>query len=63
MAQIPRPVGSLEVALQLLEQDRVVTVPGVAFGAEGWLRLSWAGDPQDVQFGLERLQRFFSFLG
>lgn len=62
MVKIPGSTGSLEVALQLLEQERVVTVPGVAFGAEGWLRLSWAGDPEDVRYGLERLQRFFSFL-
>lgn len=62
MVKIPGSTGSLEVALQLLEQERVVTVPGVAFGAEGWLRISWAGDPEDVRFGLERLQRFFSFL-
>lgn len=62
LVRIPSATGSLEVALQLLEQERVVTVPGVAFGAEGWLRLSWAGDSADVRFGLERLQRFFSFL-
>ncbi len=62
LVKIPSRTPSLEVALQLLEQERVVTVPGVAFGAEGYLRISWAGDPDDVRFGLERLQRFFSFL-
>lgn len=62
MARIPGRTGSLETALRLLEQERVVSVPGVAFGAEGWLRLSWAGDLQDVRLGLERLQRFFRAL-
>ena len=40
---------SIEAANHLLEQSRVVVVPGVAFGAagEGWLRLSYAG-PGDV---------------
>lgn len=60
LVRIPFATGSLEVALQLLEGERVVTVPGVAFGAEGWLRLSWAGEAEDVRLGLERLRRFFS---
>ncbi len=47
--------SSLAAALELLEEKRVVTVPGVAFGAEGWLRLSWAGPPEEVREGVVRL--------
>ncbi len=53
LVRVGRP--SLPAALELLEAKRVVTVPGVAFGAEGWLRLSWAGPPEEVREGVARL--------
>src|SRR6185436_15678811 len=39
---------SLAAAERLLDEHRVVTVPGVAFGdaGEGWLRLSWVASPE-----------------
>ena len=49
--------NSLETALTLLAQNRVVTIPGVAFGpsGEGWLRLSWAGDVSAIEEGIGRV--------
>lgn len=55
MVKCPR--DSLTTAKHLLEEHRVVTVPGVAFGAEGWLRLSWAGDPNTVKEGLRKVSQ------
>lgn len=56
MVRLPsRRPDSLAAARDLLEVARVVTVPGVAFGAEGWLRVSWAGDTSTIAKGLERL--------
>ncbi|MEB3221235.1 MAG: pyridoxal phosphate-dependent aminotransferase [Candidatus Sericytochromatia bacterium] len=51
---------SRAACIQLLEAQRVVTVPGVAFGAEGWLRLSWVAPREAIDLGLERIAAFFS---
>ena len=49
---------SLDVSLELLE-DGVATIPGSAFGSEGegYLRLSFAGQPSSVEDGLNRLKQ------
>ena len=53
---------SLAAAERLLGELRVVTVPGVAFGAagEGWLRLSWVASPDALTAGIERIAQFFN---
>jgi aspartate aminotransferase len=48
--------NSIELANFLLEKARVVTVPGVEFGMEGHLRLSYAGAVKDVIEGVERMK-------
>ncbi len=54
--------GSLKVAEQLLEEERVVTVPGCAFGesAEGWLRVSWAVPDEWVAEGMRSIGAFLA---
>ncbi|HJX41214.1 MAG TPA: pyridoxal phosphate-dependent aminotransferase [Anaerolineales bacterium] len=47
---------SLELADLLLNKALVVTVPGSEFGAEGHLRLSFAGTVKDVKEGVERIK-------
>ncbi|MBV9110483.1 MAG: pyridoxal phosphate-dependent aminotransferase [Gemmatimonadetes bacterium] len=53
---------SLGAAERLLDEHRVVTVPGVAFGdaGEGWLRLSWVATPDALTAGIERIAEFFA---
>lgn len=51
---------SVAVAYRVLEEARVVTVPGAAFGAEGWLRLSWVADPAVFAEGVRRLANFLA---
>lgn len=41
----------------LLEQHGVATVPGIAFGAPGSIRLSFACSEQDIAKAMERMQR------
>jgi aspartate/methionine/tyrosine aminotransferase len=56
------PAGnSLEVALEILEQTGVITVPGVAFGEEAarFLRLSFAASEADIREGLGRMATYF----
>ena len=54
--------SSLDIALALLKKEKVVTIPGIAFGAggEGYLRLSFAAEPGDIVEGIRRLGRFLS---
>jgi len=47
---------------RLLEQERVAAVPGSAFGAEGYLRLSYATSDDILRKGVERLTRFCASL-
>lgn len=49
-------MGSVELAKFLLEKALVVAVPGVSFGMEGHLRLSYAGSSKDVIEGIERMK-------
>jgi len=53
---------SLGAAERLLDEHRVVTVPGIAFGAagEGWLRLSWVSSADDLAEGVARIAAFFA---
>jgi aspartate aminotransferase len=46
----------------LLEEYGVATVPGVAFGAEGYLRLSFATSEAEIAKGVERLHQGLSSL-
>lgn len=54
--------NSMAAVERLLEEHRVVTVPGSAFGAgaEGWLRLSWVATPEMLAEGVERIGRLFA---
>ena len=45
-------------ATKLLEEEKVAVVPGSAFGAEGYMRLSYATSDEVIEKGLERLARF-----
>jgi aspartate aminotransferase len=49
-----------EIAKLLLEKVQVAVVPGEAFGAPGYLRLSYATSIERIEEGLRRLNRFFS---
>jgi aspartate aminotransferase len=46
-------------AKQLLEREHVAVVPGEAFGAPGYIRISYATSIERIEEGLRRLARFF----
>jgi aspartate aminotransferase len=48
--------NSVELADFLLEKAMVVTVPGVTFGIEGHLRLSYSGTVKDITEGIARMK-------
>jgi len=48
----------LDFCNRLLDTEKVAAVPGSAFGAEGYLRLSYATSDEIIQKGVTRLARF-----
>jgi aspartate aminotransferase len=52
----------VDFCAQLLEKEKVAAVPGSAFGAEGYLRLSYATSDETIRKGVERLARFCASL-
>jgi aspartate aminotransferase len=52
----------LDFCNRLLDQEKVAAVPGSAFGAEGYLRLSYATSDETIAKGLTRLARFCAAL-
>jgi aspartate aminotransferase len=49
-----------EITKMLLDKVQVAVVPGEAFGAPGYLRLSYATSIERIEEGLRRLERFFA---
>jgi aspartate aminotransferase len=47
-----------EFCSRLLEEEKVAAVPGIAFGADDYLRISYATGMANIEKGLERLERF-----
>ncbi len=52
--------NSMDFALHLLETSYVATVPGSAFGVEGFVRLSYAASMEEIAEGLKRIEEFVS---
>lgn len=48
---------------RLLDAEQVAVVPGGGFGAEGYVRLSYATSDSVIERGLQRLERFCKSLG
>jgi aspartate aminotransferase len=49
---------STEFCAKLLEQEKVAAVPGIAFGADDCIRISYATSMANLEKGLERIERF-----
>ena len=49
---------SADFCAKLLEQEKVAAVPGIAFGADDYLRISYATSMANIEKGLDRLERF-----
>ncbi len=51
-------LNSTDFCARLLEAEKVAAVPGVAFGADDCIRLSYATSMANIEKGLERIERF-----
>ena len=54
---------STEFCAKLLEQEKVAAVPGIAFGADDYLRISYATSMANIEKGLDRVEKFCTTLG
>ncbi|MGK0256480.1 MAG: aspartate aminotransferase [Arcobacteraceae bacterium] len=49
---------SMKFVADLLKEEGVAVIPGVAFGAEGYFRFSFATDEKTIRAGIERIKNF-----
>jgi len=49
---------STEFCARLLEAEKVAAVPGIAFGADDYIRLSYATSMANIEKGLDRMEKF-----
>ena len=54
--------GSLELADYLLEKAKVACVPGIAFGDDRFIRFSYATNKEQIEEGLNRLEKALAAL-
>ena len=54
--------GSLDMADYLLETAKIACVPGIAFGADDFIRFSYATDMKTLEEGLNRFEKALSEL-
>ncbi|MBD7909878.1 MULTISPECIES: pyridoxal phosphate-dependent aminotransferase [Clostridium] len=50
--------GSVEFSDLLLDQEKVAVVPGAGFGADSYVRLSYATSMDIIKKGLDRIEKF-----
>ena len=55
-------LGSVDFCAQLLEREKVAAVPGIAFGADDYIRISYATSMANLEKGLDRLEAFVKTL-
>ena len=51
-------LGSTSFCTKLLDEQKVAVVPGVAFGSDAHIRLSYACSMENIQKGLDRIEAF-----
>jgi aspartate aminotransferase len=51
-------LGSMDFCAQLLQQQKVAAVPGTAFGAGDYIRISYATSMETIVKGLDRMESF-----
>jgi aspartate/methionine/tyrosine aminotransferase len=47
-----------DFAQRLLEEEQTVVTDGAGFGAEGFVRISYATSMEQIQEGVKRIRRF-----
>lgn len=55
-------LGSMEFCDRLLAEKQVSVVPGIAFGNDKYIRISFVGEEEDLTQGLKRIKEFMMSL-
>lgn len=50
--------SSLDFAKQILEEEKVAVIPGIGFGLDSYIRLSYATSMEVIEKGLNRIEKF-----
>ncbi|WP_300379593.1 pyridoxal phosphate-dependent aminotransferase [Clostridium sp.] len=50
--------SSLDFAKQILEKEKVAVIPGIGFGLDKYIRLSYATSMEVIEKGLDRIEKF-----
>lgn len=50
--------GSVEFAAELLESEKVAVVPGISFGADDCVRISYSLSMAEIEEGIRRIKKF-----
>lgn len=53
---------SISFSKILLEEEKVAVVPGIAFGDDNFIRLSYATSMENIERGLDRIEKFMKKL-
>jgi aspartate aminotransferase len=54
--------NSSELAAYFLDEAKVAVVPGIAFGADNYIRLSYATSLDNIRIGIDRIEKAVSDL-
>jgi len=54
--------SSLDFSKNLLDEEKVAVIPGIAFGLEGYIRLSYATSKDAIKEGLNRIEDYLKRL-
>ncbi|RDY29903.1 pyridoxal phosphate-dependent aminotransferase [Lachnotalea glycerini] len=54
--------NSFDFSEALLENEKVAVIPGIGFGQDGYIRLSYAASIEMIQKGIERIKKFVDYL-
>jgi hypothetical protein len=52
------PINSTELVTRLKDEESVLLVPGDQFGMDGYLRIGFGNEPEDLRRGLARIDAF-----
>jgi len=55
-------MGSEEFCLRMIREGKLAAVPGICFGAEGYIRLSFCYSTEEIARGMDRLEAFLQKL-
>ena len=55
-------IGSEEFCTRMIREGKVAAVPGSCFGTEGYIRLSYCYSDEELQKGLDRMEKFIQAL-